>query len=78
MKIIIENTMMKGELEIGIEANIHDTMDAITAILMAEGYNPATIIDGYNLQLELLNQGIEEWYAKYISRMQIGRAHVHG
>ena len=56
---MIESTTVKGELKIEEDANIHDTMDIITGALIAEGYTPVSIIEGYERQVLMLNKKIE-------------------
>lgn len=54
VKINVPNA--KGEIEISPDADIYDTVDAITGALIAEGYSPDSIIDGYeNMAKRLRN-----------------------
>ena len=59
MTIKIETSTMKGELRIVEDANIHDTMDVITGAMIAEGFSPASIIEGYERQVKLFNKETE-------------------
>ena len=47
MTVKINVSTAKGEIEISSEANIHDAVDVITGALIAEGYAPECIIEGY-------------------------------
>lgn len=47
MDITIKTTMCRGTFEIDPDANIVDTMDVITAALLAEGYALESIRDEF-------------------------------
>jgi len=47
MTVKINVPMAKGEIEISPDADIHDAVDAITGALIAEGYAPGIIKEGY-------------------------------
>jgi len=47
MTVKINVPMAKGEIEISPDADIHDAVDAITGALIAEGYAPGIIREGY-------------------------------
>lgn len=47
MTVKINVSTAKGGIEISSEADIHDAVDVITGALIAEGYSPGIIIEGY-------------------------------
>ena len=47
MKIIIESSTCKGEVEITPGSDVHDYLDVITGALIMEGFQTDTIIEGY-------------------------------
>lgn len=61
MKIIIRTNAVSAEVEIGQDSDIHAHVEAITGALIAEGFHPASIIDGYeSMARELKNDSHEE------------------
>lgn len=46
----------KGEIKITHDANIDDAVEAITGVLIAEGYMPGSIIDGYARMIKRLRE----------------------
>jgi len=54
VKFNVSKTM--GKIKITRDANIYDAVDAITGALIAEGYAPGSIIDGYGNMIKKLRE----------------------